>query len=205
MYIIANKIINRIYGHGMGWCFTTKHFWDLGSPEAIRTSLHRLEKKGVIRRLAPGLYDYPKQHPTIGLLSPRPEQIAQAISERDNVRIHPSGAYAANLLGLTEQVPAKSVFLTDGNGRRLIIGQQEIVFRRTSPQNMATSGKASGSVIHALRHLGKKQISKKQIEYLKKTLNNTVKAQLKKDRKYAPNWMHPVIKNIVGESDVGIR
>ncbi len=202
MYITAKKIINRIYGHGRGWCFTSNHFRDLGSPEAIRISLYRLEKKGVIRRLAHGLYDYPKKHQTIGLLSPSPERIAQAISERDNVRIQPSGAYAANLLGLTEQVPAKSVFLTDGTGRRLRIGQQEIVFKRTTPQYMAASGKTSGSVIQALRHLGKKQVSKNQIEYLKKALNNTVKTQLKKDRNYAPNWMHPVIENIVSEIDV---
>lgn len=202
MYIVANKIISRIYGHGRGWCFSPNHFKGLGSPESIRISLYRLEKRGVIRRLARGLYDYPKKHPTIGLLSPSPEQIAQAISERDNVRIQPSGAYAANLLGLTEQVPAKSVFLTDGTGRRLIIGQQEIVFKRTTPQYMAASGKTSGSVIQALRHLGKKQISKNQIEYLKKALDNTVKTQLKKDRNYAPNWMHPVIENIISEVDV---
>ncbi len=38
-----------------------------------------------------------------------------ASAGRDRVRLQPSGAYAANLLGLSEQVPAKVVFLTDGS------------------------------------------------------------------------------------------
>ena len=113
MDTVAYKIINRIHGHGRGWCFTPKHFLDLGSPEAIRISLHRLEKKGIIRRIARGLYDFPRKHPSIGVLSPNPQKIAAAISIRDSSRLQSSGAYAANRLGLSEQVPAKIVFLTD--------------------------------------------------------------------------------------------
>jgi hypothetical protein len=41
---------------------------------------------------------------------------------RDRVRLQPSGAYAANLLGLSEQVPAKVVFLTDRASRVIATG-----------------------------------------------------------------------------------
>ena len=37
--------------------------WDIGSREAIDITLHRLARKGTIRRLARGVYDYPKDHP----------------------------------------------------------------------------------------------------------------------------------------------
>jgi hypothetical protein len=200
MKTTANKIINRIYGHGRGWCFTSNHFRGLGSPEAIRISLYRLEKKGIIRRLAHGLYDYPKKHPTIGFLSPTPGHVAKAIAERDAIRIHPSGAYAANLLGLTEQVPARSVFLTDGPGRRIRIGGQEIQLKRTTPRNLATEGKTSGTLIQALRHIGKKQITRRHIEHLRRTLDDNAKSQLKKDFIYSPYWMHPIITEIIKDS-----
>jgi hypothetical protein len=67
-------------------------------------ALKSLCDRGLIRRLAPGLYDYPRHHPTLGTLSPTPETIALALAGRDNLRIQPSGAYAANLLGLSEQI-----------------------------------------------------------------------------------------------------
>ena len=201
MQSIENKIISRIYGKGRGWCFTPKAFLDIGSPEAVRISLHRLEKKGTIRRLTRGLYDYPRKHPTIGFLSPSPEEIAKALSTRDATRLQSSGAYAANLLGISEQVPAKIVFLTDGPARRVKIGHQEIVLKNTTPRNMATAGKASGTVIQALRHIGSKQIVQHHIEHLKKTLSAGDRAQLKRDRVYAPGWMHSIIDTIVSDPD----
>jgi len=200
MQTVANNIINRIYGHGRGWCFTPKNFYDVGSPEAIRINLHRLEKEGVIRRLIRGLYEYPKKHPTIGLLSPSPQKIAKAIALRDAVRIQPSGAFAANMLGLSEQVPAKIIFLTDGPSRRIIIGRQEILFKKTTPRNLAMNGKSSAALIHALRHIGKRQIKQQHIEHIKNTMDSSTKAMLKKDRIYAPEWMYPVIDRIAGGS-----
>jgi hypothetical protein len=202
---IANKIISRIYGHGRGWCFSPKNFLDLGSPEAIRVNLHRLEKKGVIRRISRGLYEYPRKHPSIGFLSPNPDKIAQAISFRDATRLQPSGAYAANILGLSDQIPAKIVFLTNGSGRRLKIGNQEILLKRTTPKNLAASGKGSGILIQALRFIGKNQIKPFHIEHLKKKLDNTTKVKLQKDKNLAPEWMHPVIDSIAEDSDVRIR
>jgi len=107
---IDSKVLSRIYGKKRGWVFTPIHFFDLGNRTAIDQSLGRLAKFGTIRRLARGLYDYPEKHTTLGYLPPNYERIAQALAGRDSLKIQPSGAYAANLLGLSEQVPAKIVF-----------------------------------------------------------------------------------------------
>ncbi len=200
MQSIKNKIINRIYGKGRGWCYTPKSFSDLGSPEAIRITLHRLEKKGAIRRLSRGIYEYPKKHPTIGFLSPNPDKIAEAISVRDAIRIRPSGAFAANILGLSNQVPAKIVFLTDGSGRRIKIGPREIIFKRTTPRNMA-GAKSSGTLILALKYIGKEQVSQDHIKHFRESLSNHIKMKLKKDSIYAPGWICPIIDEIVKDTD----
>jgi hypothetical protein len=202
MKTVSNKIISRIYGKGRGWCFTPKKFYDLGSPEAVRINLYRLEKKGTIRRLSRGLYEYPKKHPSIGMLPPNPKRIAQAIAFRDAVNIHPSGALAANMLGLSEQVPAKIVFLTEGPSRSIRVGSREIIFQKTSPRYLAMQEESSGALIHALRHIGKEQIKQRHIKHLKNTIGRRAKAKLKKDRIYAPEWMYPIIDQIVGESFV---
>jgi hypothetical protein len=200
MQSIKNKIINRIYGKGRGWCYTPKSFSDLGSPGAIRITLHRLEKKGAIRRLSRGIYEYPKKHPTIGFLSPDPDKIAEAISVRDAIRIRPSGAFAANILGLSNQVPAKIVFLTDGSGRRIKIGPREIIFKRTTPRNMA-GAKSSGTLILALKYIGKEQVSQNHIKHFRESLSNHIKMKLKKDSIYAPGWICPIIDEIVKDTN----
>jgi hypothetical protein len=194
---VDSAIRIRLEKKGRGWCFTPTAFLDLGSRNAVWMALSRLCQKGVVRRLARGLYDYPRQHPRIGMLSPDPDRIARALSERDASRIQPSGAYAANMLGLSDQVPARIVFLTDGAPRHVRIGRQEIVLKNTTPRNMATAGRISGTVIQALRHVGAGHIGRDQVAHLRRTLPQKDRDQLRRDRPYAPGWMHRVIADVV--------
>ena len=201
MQSLDKQMRERITQSGRGWCFTPNAFLDLGSKDAIWVALYRLVKKGTIRRLARGLYDYPQQHPKIGLLAPDPDAIAKALADRDAIRLQSSGAYAANLLGLSEHVPARVVFLTDGPGRRVKVGRREIVLKRTTPRNMATAGRLSGTVIQALRFMGRQQINETHVRHLAGLLQVDDKAQLLKDRVYAPGWMHPIINAIAAGED----
>jgi hypothetical protein len=155
---IDNKVINRIYGHGNGWTFTPASFLDLGSRNAVASALKRHKKSGLIRQLARGLYDYPRNDSKLGVLSPSSDAVAKALSGRDATRQQPSGAHAANLLGLSDQVPMKILYLTDGASRTVMIGNRQIILKRTTPRNMATAGKISGLVIQALRYLGQTHV-----------------------------------------------
>jgi hypothetical protein len=103
------------------------------------------------------VYDFPNEHPVLGALAPSAEDIARALAGRDRTRLQPAGAYAANALGLSEQVPAKAVFLTDGPARTVKVGPTTIQLRRTTPKNMAAAGRLSGLLIQALRELGKER------------------------------------------------
>ena len=196
MQSIVDKLKKRIYSKDKGFVFTKSHFLDLGSRAAVAKALERLADVGDIRRLARGLYDYPEKHPTLGDLPPNYERIAQALAGRDNLKIQPSGAYAANLLGLTEQVPAKIVFLTDGANRIVQVKNQQIVLKRTTPKNMATAGSISGLVIQALRYLGKNHVDNKVIGTLKARLTGDDKKQLMRDFRYAPAWIGSIFKQL---------
>jgi len=193
---IDNKVVRRIYGRKRGWVFTTTHFIDLGSRTAVAKALERLADVGTIRRLERGLYDYPEKHPVLGDIPANYERIAQALAGRDNLKIQPSGAYAANLLGLTDQVPARIVFLTDGPNRTVQIKNQQIVLKRTTPKNMATAGQVSGLIIQALRYLGKDHVDDKTIGMLKKRLTGDDKRQLMNDLRYAPAWIGSIFRQL---------
>jgi hypothetical protein len=103
------------------------------SSSAIDSCLRRLKAAGTIRQLARGLYDYPVNDPVLGTVAPSADAIARALVARDAIRMQPSGAYAANVLGLSNQVPSRIVFLTDGPARKVKIGKREIILQRGSP------------------------------------------------------------------------
>ena len=179
--------------------FTPTQFSDLGRRDAIDKTLSRLAQRGTIRRLARGVYDYPKSHLLLGTLTPSAEAVAKALAGRDRTRLQPTGAYAANLLGLSEQVPAKVVFLTDGPTRTVQIGPTAIQLRRTTPRNMATAGRLSGLLIQALRHLGQKHVTADRIAHLKRTLTIKERQALAKDLKLAPAWIQPILRQLAEE------
>jgi hypothetical protein len=190
------KILAAIHRRGRGSVFVPADFLDIGSREAVDVVLHRLTRKGTIRRLARGVYDFPKQHPVLGPLQPSAEEVAQALAGRDHTRVQPAGAYAANALGLSEQVPAKAVFLTDGPSRTVKIGASTIQLRRTTARNMAAAGRLSGLLIQALRELGKEHVTPERRQHLKRTLPADQRRELLKDLRLAPAWMHPIFREL---------
>jgi len=193
---IDSRILSRIYGSKRGAIFTPSDFLDLGSRRAVDLALHRLIEKKILRRLARGLYEYPREHPELGILSPDIQKVAKALAGKDRIRLQPAGAYATNLLGLSEQVPAKVVFFTDGPSRTVKIGRQEIQLRHTTPRNMAAAGRLSGLLMQAFRHLGQEHITARRVAHLKRTLPAKERKQLVKDLPLAPTWMHPFFREL---------
>jgi hypothetical protein len=193
---IDSMVTTRIKKCGRGWVFTPKHFLDLGSRQGVDLALHRLKASGAVRQLARGLYDYPVQDPVLGTVAPSADQIARALVVRDVIRLQPSGAYAANILGLSEQVPSRVVFLTDGPARKVVLGKREIILQHTTPRNMATAGRKSGMIIQALRYLGKDQVDDRVMAILRRQISDEERPKIHKDLRHAPEWIADLLRPI---------
>lgn len=185
------QVWQRIVSQGEGWVFTPSDFADVGSRTAVASALMRYAAAGQIRQLSRGLYDWPRQHPVLGVLWPDVAQVAQALERKDGLRLQPAGAYAANMLGLSEQVPAQVVYLTDGPSRQVAVGPTLIALKRTTPKNMACAGRLSGLLIQALRFLGEVHVSPERIAHVRRSLPAEQRAKLTADLAYAPAWMRP--------------
>src|SRR6202171_4699799 len=122
------KVLKRAKAVGPGSALTPKAFADLGNRAAVDQALSRLSKAGKIRRISRGVYDVPKNHPTLGPLSPDPDRVARAIADQSGYRLQPTPASAANALGLSSQVPAQIVYLIDGSWGELQLGNNNIHF-----------------------------------------------------------------------------
>jgi predicted transcriptional regulator of viral defense system len=189
-------IKNRIIGHGQGWCFSIKNFSDLGSDTAVRQTLSRLHKQRFIRRLVQGIYDYPIVHEQLGIIPPDLNEVAKAIAEKNGVQIQPAGAHAANLVGFSTQVPGRIIFLTEGPSKKVKIGNQEIIFKKTTRKVMSSAGTKEGLLIQALKNLGKDHITPIVREKISKFLRNTTKDEIRKNMKFAPAWIRSLVFEI---------
>lgn len=185
---ITTQIQERVLAGEPGRVFSPRDFLDLSSRDAIDHALSRLCADGSLRKVARGLYALPQRHPLFGELSVTSDAIAKALAGRDALRLQPAGAYAANQLGLTEQVPMKLLYLTDGPSRLIQVDGREIVLKKTTPRNMETAGRISGTVIQALRWLGKEAVNDQVIDKLRRRLSADDLAVLRQDAPLAPAW-----------------
>ena len=197
---IEKSVLSRIYGRGRGSVFIPNEFLDLGSRGSVDLALFRLLKKGLLRRVDRGVYGYPEKSRLIGELSPRPEVVAKAMARRGAQKLLPSGAYAANLLGLTEQVPAKIEYLTDGPSRRAMIQKLPVVLRQSTPARLATAGRVSGTVAQALRFLRKDQVDETVIDKLRTRLSKDDKEQLLRDIPLVPAWIGEIFRQVAANA-----
>jgi len=197
MQSLRNQILARIRGKGRGCVFSSKDFLDLGGRNPVDKALSRLCAQGVIRRVTSGIYDFPREEEELGgRLSPDIQQVARAIARKNGVTIQPSGALAANLLGLSTQVPAKIVYLTNGKSRTVEINNRTLIFKRVKPREMRPGNEISILVTQALRFLGKERIEKNIINHLQQQLSDADQKKLLKDARYMEDWIWEVVRRI---------
>lgn len=192
---VPDRVMKRVRASGRGSVFTPSDFLTVGARSSVDQALSRLVKGGQLRRLARGLYDFPKLHPKLGALSPAPDDVAQALARETGSQMQIAGARAANVLGLSTQVPAQSTYLTDGPSRRVVLGKRVVDLRHASPKHLIAPGSPAGTVVQALRHVGPvraadvAQIAAQQLSANdKKTLASTAFQ--------APAWMRPTLVSI---------
>lgn len=194
MTIVEDKIWQHIEAFPKGELFISSDFSEMGSGEAVRLSLFRLEKEGVITRVAQGIYVRPRESSLIGKLTPTAEEVAEAIAKRDRIRTVPTGGYALNALGLSTQVPMNIVLLTDGSPREIKVGKRKIKFKKTTPKNLMAKGKISRLVIQALKEIGNGKVNETEENKILELLKKEDVKDLKHDIALAPVWIQKIMK-----------
>ena len=193
MTSIEDKILQHIEAFPKGELFLPSDFSELGSSEAVRLSLFRLEKEGVITRVAQGIYVRPRESSLIGKLTPTAEEVAEAIAKRDKIRTTPTGSYALNALGLSTQVPMNIVLLTDGSPREIKVGKRKIKFKKTTPKNLMAKGKIRRLVIQALKEIGNGKVTAVEEQKILDVLKKENEKDLKHDIALAPVWIQKIM------------
>ncbi|MDR3367430.1 MAG: DUF6088 family protein [Prevotellaceae bacterium] len=197
MESVEDKIKISIKKRGRGKLIFAGDYCSSGSSEAVFKALQRLQKSGLLMRVAHGIYYYPKKDMKYGStpVPPTVEEIACGIAKRDKVRIVPTGIYALNALGLSTQVPANVVFITDGAPRRIVVGKGKgILFKHTSEaRNLAYKSQLLMLIVAALREIGEGNATPQQLEIIKSHLANVSQKELNKDIPLMPLWVRKIL------------
>ena len=190
----VEQIVNKFKA---GSILFSQDFQKLKNSGAVKVALHRLVKRGDLKRLARGIFAKPKYSKLVGEVLPTTEAIALAIAKRDKARILPTGSYAMHVLGLTTQVPLRLVYLTDGSPRKITIGKRTIQFKKTTPKNLALKGKISKLVVQALKELGKANVTKNEIDKIQSLLKKEDRKLLKHDIALSPQWIAEIMTKLI--------
>ena len=190
-------IKTRITKGRRGRVIFSQDFARYGTQNAVRLAFFRLVQDGVIIRVAQGIYWYPKIDKVLGLgvLLPDTDTIAYAVAARDNAHIVPDANAALNMLGFSTQVPANTVYLTSGVGRRinLHIGNgNSIQFKHTSNGSLfAYKSKIMLLLVLSLREIGP-NLRVEEKELIRKHLSHITTKDYKHDIQFVPGWIRDI-------------
>lgn len=194
----VQKVLKRVRGKGKGWVFTPKDLLDLDNRSNIDTILQQITGDGTLYRLDRGVYHYPKTHPKLGVLSPDPLQIAQAIARQKGDIAFPDGAKALNMLGLSTQIPAKNVYYTNFTDKSVTIGNQHISLVSSQIKSKRVNPTLDYLILQALRYLGDGNITDDIIRKCSDMASDKDKKRLQKQIPALKGaWLTDAVRRII--------
>lgn len=199
MISLESNVQQKIWRMRKGSIFFSEDFLSMGTQAAVNKALSELAKKGIIIRLAPGIYCKPQKDEVFGfgVMYPGIDQIAQAIAARDKAEIVPTGIYAQNRLGLSTQIPMNAVYLTNGSARRIkIYNGKGILFKRVSPKHFKFKNKLALMLTLALKDIGESNVTDEHKKTIKKIVNKESKQSVTQDYVLMPDWIRTLIESL---------
>jgi len=199
---IVEKGFFFIAGHGRGWAFSSRDLMEKFNRQQADNLLSDLTKEGKIRRVARGMYDYPKYSDFLGKeLSPDIDQVARAYARKSNWRIEISGDSALNYFGLSTQVPGTYIYLSDGPSKSYDILGTILKFKKSQLKDIGFKHSDSSLIVHALKALGKEHVNDSVIKKIRAQIDPNKYNKILKDTQSATVWIYETIKTICKDSN----
>lgn len=190
-----SRLFQKIKAKGKGWVFSAVDFLPDLKHWEIRQSFVALENEKIIARVIPGLYYYPEYSQLLQeTVSPDVGQVAKALARKYDWKIFPEGNTALNYLGLSTQVPAKYIYISNGSPRKYKIGNTILEFRHRVPKESTISNENANLVIQAIKSMGKIHASENRfIEALSARFSYAEWVKIEKSSTKVAYWILDII------------
>jgi hypothetical protein len=187
MNSLTKQVLAHVESQPEGTPLTAKGLLHLSNRAAVDQTLSRLARSGKVMRLGRGVYVRPIKT-KFGTRAPFAEEVIEQFASARGETIVSSGAAAANALGLTTQVPIKTIYLTSGRSRRLALGNQSVELRHAKPWQLAKTSERVGQAARALEWLGPQQATR-ALTTLNTRLQPAELKELQAMRPLLPEWL----------------
>ena len=190
-------IRDRINQSEIGTVYVAIDFVDISDKTNVNAYLARLVDEGLIRRVLRGVYDKPEYNDFLEeCVAPSPDKVANALARNFGWSIVPCGDTALNLLGLSTQVPAAWVYVSDGTYKEYTYDNTTIQFKKTTNKEVSKLSYKTALTVQAIKALGKDKIDDTVISRLSKLLTAEEKKTMLEEAKAATSWIYEYIKQI---------
>lgn len=195
---ILEQVKARIQSAKDGSVFIPSDFFDIAEAVKINMCLNRLEETGELQRVMRGIYAKPRYSVLLNKnVPPRSDDIAKAIARNYGWTIVPCGDTALNMLGLSTQVPAVWLYISDGPYKTYKTDGMTLKFKHTDNKNEITNiSYKTALVVQALKALGKGNVTDKELQIISKLLSDEEKAQMLMEAKRVTAWVYELIRKI---------
>ncbi|PZU43818.1 MAG: hypothetical protein DI568_16760 [Sphingomonas sp.] len=184
---LTEQILSHMTGLPEGASVSAKGLLHLGNRAALDQALSRLAEREQLIRAGRGVYLRPVAS-RFGTRAPSVEQAVEALASQRGEIIVSNGAAAANALGLTTQVPVRSVYLTSGRSRKMNLGKQVVELRHAPRWQLALANRPAGEAVRALAWLGPEK-AETALRTLKQKLPPSAFGELVAAAPQLPTWL----------------
>lgn len=167
----------------------------LGNRAAVDQALSRLARRGQLIRIFRGVYVRPVVT-RFGILAPAVEKVIAALAALWGETIVPCTGAAANVLGLTTQVPVRLVYLTSGPSRTLRLQALVIQLRHAPRWQLVAPGRPAGLAVRAMAWLGRTEAAR-GLDVIARRLSPADLAELAEARPILPSWIATPVSNLL--------
>lgn len=141
-----------------GMPISAKMLLHLGNRSALDQALSRLVRRGKLLRAGRGVYVSPVAG-RFGSRAPAVERVVEELSRQRGETVVPSGASSAHALGLTTQVPTRTVYSTSGKSRKFTLGKQVVHLQHVPAWQLTLAKDPAGEIIRALAWAGPEKVN----------------------------------------------
>ena len=193
---MAHLLAHTINHYPPGHIFSAHDFLGMAPRNTIDQTLLRLSKKGDIHKIAHGIFNKPKINPLIGTITPSVDDLVMAYAHKFgyHVQFHP--AKAVNMLGLSQYVVAKPVYLTDAPNKSVQLGIHTVQFKHVCPRKLLGIGTKAGLIIQSLYYFGKSQLDDGILMKIKPLVDADTATLLSNFYVDLPGWMQIILVRI---------
>ena len=192
---IKEEILSNIRKQKYGWAFSAIDFIKNFKRREIDESLSTLTHDGDIRRVTRGLYDLPMYSSILSRhIAPDINQVANAFARKFNWTIYPDGDTALNYLGLSTQMVAKHLYLSNGPSKKYIINDITLEFKHVVLKEIALKNNNAVLVVQAIRVLGEQHVTQDFLEQLASKFSLREWGDISENSASVAIWIYEIIK-----------